>query len=130
MSISDREAIKRVFEVDYAENMRTKNLKGYGEMYTEDALWMAPNIPDRQGRKEIEEGFTQLVAKQDIEPQFTADEIEVMSDFGYVIGVSIAKIYPLDGSPPKESIYKALWLMKKEGKDWKISRQIWNNKPL
>lgn len=130
MSDSDREAIRQVFEEVYADNVRTKNLTGYGEMYTDDALWMAPNVPDRCGREDIIEGFAQSVVNQDIDPTFTAEEIEVMGDVGYVIGVSLANIYPLDGSPAKQAKFRALWLMKQEGGEWKISRQIWNNKPL
>ena len=121
MENSDRDEIRRVFEEVYADNVRTKNLIGYGEMYTEHALWMAPNVPDRCGREDIIEGFAESVANQDIDPVFTADEIEVMGDFGYVIGISIATIYPK---------FRALWLMKKVQGDWKIDRQIWNNKPL
>ncbi|MEM7758895.1 MAG: SgcJ/EcaC family oxidoreductase [Cyanobacteria bacterium P01_G01_bin.67] len=130
MSISDRDAIRRVFEEVYADNVRSKNLMGYGEMYTEDALWMAPNVPDRCGREDIVAGFAESVAHQDIDPTFTADEIQVMGDFGYVIGISIATIYPHDGSASKEAKFRALWLMKKVQASWKIDRQIWNNKPL
>ena len=130
MSSSDRDEIRKVFEEVYAENVRTKNLQGYGEMYTENALWMAPNVADRCGREDIIEGFAATIANQDIDPIFTADEIEVMGDFGYVIGISLATIYPNDGSPPKQAKFRALWLMKKEFGNWKIYRQIWNNKPL
>lgn len=130
MENSDRDEIRRVFEEVYADNVRAKNLIGYGEMYTEDALWMAPNVPDRCGREDIIAGFAESVANQDIDPIFTADEIEVMGDSGYVIGISLATIYPNDGSPSKQAKFRALWLMKKVYGDWKIHRQIWNNKPL
>lgn len=127
---ADRDQIRRVFEEVYTDNVRTKNLQGYGEMYTEDALWMAPDVQDRCGVEDIIEGFAQTVANQDIDPIFTADEIEVMGDFGYVIGISHAKIFPHDGSPPKTVKFRALWLMEKLNGKWKIDRQIWNNKPL
>ncbi len=125
----DYEVIKKIFENVYAYKVKKKDLKGYGEMYTEDALWIAPNVPDRQGKADIIEGFKATIANQDIDPVFTAEEIKVIDDFGYVIGTSIAKISPHDGSPTKEVIFRALWLMKKEQKQWKIDRQIWNVKP-
>lgn len=130
MNNSDYDEIKRIFEVVYAENVRTKNLEGYGEMYTENALWMPPDAPDRCGIADIIAGFAATVANQSIDPVFTADEIEVIGDFGYVVGISIATIYPDDGSPSRDAKYKALWLMKKVQGIWKIDRQIWNNKPL
>ncbi len=130
MESKDRNEIRRVFEEVYAENVRCKNLQGYSDMYTEGALWMAPSVPDRCGRAEIVEGFAEQIANQDIDPVFTADEIKVMGDVGYVMGISSATIYPHDGRPPKQVKFRALWLMKKEQENWKIDRQIWNNKPL
>ncbi|MEM6611220.1 MAG: DUF4440 domain-containing protein [Cyanobacteria bacterium P01_C01_bin.72] len=130
MSSQDREEIRKVFESVYVDNVKTKNLQGYGEMFTKDALWMPPNAPDRCGQADIVSGFGAQVASQSIEPIFTADEIEVMGDFGYVVGVSMATISPDDGSPSKQVKFRALWLMKKVQGVWKIDRQIWNNKPI
>lgn len=130
MYFDDQEEIRKVFEETYADNVRNRNLIGYGEMYTEEALWMAPDVDDRYGIEDIVEGFAQTIDTKDIDPVFTADEIQVMGDFGYVVGVSIATIYPHDGSPVKQIKFRALWLMKKEAGIWKIDRQIWNNKPF
>jgi uncharacterized protein (TIGR02246 family) len=130
MNSRDKEEIRRVFEEVYPENVRTKDIAGYAEMYTENALWMPPNAPDRCGITDIIEGFEKQIAHQDIDPIFTAEEIEVIGDFGYVTGSSIATIIPHDGSPTKQARYRALWLMKKDCGTWKIERQIWNNKPV
>ncbi|QYX31280.1 YybH family protein [Sphaerospermopsis torques-reginae] len=129
MYSQDKEEIRRVFEETYAENVRTRNLDGYADMYTEDALWMAPDVDDRCGIADIVEGFAQSIDKKDIHPIFTAEEIEVMGDFGYVIGISHATIHPHNGSAENKVIFRALWLMKKESGIWKIDRQIWNKKP-
>ncbi len=80
MEYSDRNEIRKVFEEVYAENVRAKNLQGYADMYTENALWMTPDVPDRCGQEDIVEGFAEQIANQDIDPIFTADEIEVMGD--------------------------------------------------
>ena len=126
---NDKEQIREVFEEVYAANVRGRDLEGYGKMYTEDALWMPPDQPDRRGIPDIVEGFAAQIAKENIDPTFSAQEIEVMGDFGYVVGPSHATIYPMDGSPSKQVQFQALWLMKKEGDIWKIDRQIWNVKP-
>ncbi|ACK67119.1 conserved hypothetical protein [Rippkaea orientalis PCC 8801] len=127
---SDREAIRKVFEQTYPDNVRSRDLESYGQMYTENALWMAPNVIDRCGIPDIIEGFAETIATQDIDPTFTAEEIEVMGTFGYVLGISEATIYPHDGSATRQAKFRALWLMKKEGEQWLIDRQIWNNKPV
>ena len=130
MSDRDGEEIKRVFERVYVDNVRHKKIEDYGKMYTEEARWMPPDAKDRCGKDDIIEGFAQSVAHQDIEPFFKADEININNDFAYVIGTSVANIYPNAGSPPKEVKFRALWLMKKVNGEWKIDRQIWNKKPL
>ncbi|MDB9535775.1 DUF4440 domain-containing protein [Dolichospermum planctonicum CS-1226] len=126
MYSDDQEEIRKVFEETYAMNVKTRDLDGYGDMYTKNALWMAPDVKDRSGKEDILEGFAETIATQDIDPVFTADEIEVMGDFGYVIGTAEATIRPHDGGHEKKVKFRALWLMKKV---WKIDRQIWNKKP-
>lgn len=126
---NDKDKIREVFEEVYAANVRSRDLQGYAEMYTDAALWMPPDQADRLGIPEIVEGFAAQIANQDIDPIFVAEEIEVMGNFGYVVGTSQATIYPKDGSPSKDVKFRALWLMKKEGDTWKIDRQIWNVKP-
>ncbi len=103
-------------------------MHGYAEMYTEDALWMPPGDVVRHGLTDIAQGFAAQIAKNEINPTFTAEEIEVIGDFGYVIGVSEAKIRSRDDSEPtKIVIFRAVWLMRKEQDTWKITRQIWNS---
>ena len=126
---NDIEQIRVVFEEVYAANVRGRDLEGYGKMYTNEALWMPPDQADRRGIPDIVEGFAAQIANQNIEPTFLADEIQVMGDFGYVVGTSDATIYPINGDPPKKVHFRSLWLMKKEGDIWKIDRQIWNVKP-
>ena len=126
---NDKEQIREVFEEVYAANVRGRDLEGYGKMYTEDALWMPPDKPDRRGIPDIVEGFAAEIAEQNIDPTSIAEEIEVRGDVGYVVGRSHATIYPMDGSPSKEVKFGVLWLMKKEGDIWKIDREIWNVKP-
>lgn len=129
MKSIDQEKIRCVFEEVYPKNVRERNLSAYADMYTKEALWMAPGVPDRSGIEEIVKGFTEQIAQNDIDPIFTAEEIEVMGDFGYVTGISVATIRPKDGSSSRSVKFRALWLMKKEQDVWKISHQIWNNKP-
>jgi uncharacterized protein (TIGR02246 family) len=127
----DRDQIRRVFEEVYAANVRTRDLEGYAKLYTDNALWMPPDQPDRLGIPEIVEGFAAQFANQDVDPiSAAAEEIEVMGNFGYVVGKCLATIYPKDGSASKEINFRVVWLMKKEEGIWKIDREIWNVKPL
>ncbi|MBD2485932.1 nuclear transport factor 2 family protein [Planktothrix sp. FACHB-1365] len=130
MSYRDQEDIRQVFEEIYPSNIRSRDLASYADMYTEDALWMMPNVPDKCGVPDIVEGFAEYISNQEIDPNFTAEEIEVIGDFGYVMGISLSTIHPLDGGSFQQSKCREVWLMRKEGGTWKISRQIQTLKPF
>ncbi|EFA71894.1 nuclear transport factor 2 family protein [Cylindrospermopsis raciborskii] len=127
-NLSDVEEIRKVFERDYADAMRLRNPEVYGQMYTQDAVWMPPNDTNRSGVANIKIGFTNQIADKYIDPKFTAEEIKIIGDLGYVIGFSIAQVTPVAGGATKTVRFHALWIMKKENGKWKIDRQIWNNK--
>jgi uncharacterized protein (TIGR02246 family) len=125
----DIEEIKKVFERDYADATRLRNPEVYGQLYTQHAVWMPPNDTNRCGAADIKLGFANQIADKYIDPKFTAEEVKIIGDLGYVIGNSIAQITPVAGGSAKTVRFYALWIMKKENGKWKIDRQIWNNKP-
>lgn len=63
-----------------------------------------------------------------MEPQ--PEEFEVLRDFAYVIGSVKGVLSPRDGSAPATIGLRFFWLLRTEAASWKISRQIWNNKPV
>ncbi|MDV3350251.1 DUF4440 domain-containing protein [Leptolyngbyaceae cyanobacterium CCMR0082] len=129
MSVSDRNQIKTIFEDIYPENARAKDSDAYAAMFTKAAIQMPPHVPDHYGRASIAAGYAQQVADKDLAPTLTAEEIQVMGDFGYVTGIAMVTVHPHDGSPSVQIKFRGLWLMQKEQGDWKIHRQIWNEKP-
>jgi uncharacterized protein (TIGR02246 family) len=126
----DREEIRRLFEERYASTLRSGNVDSYVAMFTKDALWIPPGSRDRRGLKEIAEGFAEQASHVRIEPSLTAEEVEVMGNFAYVVGTSLATVYPKDGSQSSKLKFRVVWLLQKEDGAWKIAREIWNSKPL
>jgi uncharacterized protein (TIGR02246 family) len=98
-------------------------------LFTKDAVWIPPGGPDKVGPKDIGEAFANQASAVNIDAVLTADEIKVMGNFAYIIGTSVAKISPKDGSPTINARFRVLWLMQKEQGKWKIAREIWNTKP-
>ncbi len=127
VNFQDKDEIRKLFEEVYPSNVIAGDLYGYADMYTEDALWIAPGDVVRRGPTDIAEGFAAQIAKNEINPSLTAEEIEVIGDFGYIVGVSEAKIRSRDDSEStRVALFRAVWLMRKEQGTWKIARQIWN----
>ncbi|NEQ52185.1 MAG: DUF4440 domain-containing protein [Leptolyngbya sp. SIO3F4] len=129
MSVSDRNQIRKIFEEIYPERARAKNPEDYAAMFTKAAIQMPPNVSDRYGRKDIAAGYAEQVADKDLAPSLTAEEITLMGDYGYVTGIAMVTVHPHDGSPSLQIKFRGFWLMKKEQDEWKIDRQIWNEKP-
>lgn len=130
MSDSDRNQIRAIFEEVYPKNARAKDPDSYSAMFTEAAIQMPPGVTDRRGRADIAAGFAQQVADKDLDPTLTAEEIQIMGDYGYVTGIAMVTVHPHDGSPALQIKFRGFWLMKKESGGWKIDRQIWNEKPV
>ena len=128
MSVSDRNQIQTIFEEIYPKNARSKDPQRYAAMFTQAAVQMPPDVPDRYGRADIAAGYAEQVADKDLDPTLTVEEIQVMDDHGYVTGIAMVTVHPNDGSPSLQIKFRGLWLMKKEDGEWKIDRQIWNKK--
>lgn len=132
MSAQDVEAIRKVFEEDYPNNMRGRDPESYRTMYTQDALWIPPGGEEKRGIENVVEGYLKQIEGKEIDPTFTAEEIRVLDNgTGYVMGSSVAKITTkTEGTLKVKTVYfRALWKMKYEDGAWKIDRQMWFEKP-
>ena len=127
--IKDADQIKMLFENTYATNLKTGDVKTYMSLFTNDAVWIPPGGLDQVGPKAIGEAFANQANAVNIDAVLTADEIKIMGNSAYIIGTSVAKISPKDGSPTINAKFRVLWLMRKEQGKWKIAREIWNAKP-
>lgn len=126
----DTQQIRQLLEETYPASVRSGDSAKYAGLYTEDALWMPPGAPDRQGRKGVVEGSTENFQKFDMDPTLKTDEIALVnSDMAYVLGKVEATISPKDGSDPMTVKMRVMWLLRREAGEWKIFRQLWNNKP-
>lgn len=130
LALSDSDELKKLFEEVYAKNLRTGDVNSYVAMFTKDAFWMPPGAPDRRGVNEIAQAFGMQSISVNIEPKLTAEEIQVMGNFGYIVGSSLATISPKDGSEAHKVKLRVVWLLRKEEGSWKIAREIWNAKPM
>lgn len=114
----------------YGEYANTHDAEGYVSLYAEDVLWSPPNGPDQTDTEGIQTAIQGLFDRLefDVEPQ--ADEIQVLGDHAYVIGTINGVLTPRSGDDPLTVHFRILWILHSEQGEWKIIRQIWNNKPI
>lgn len=129
----DDEAVAAVTAViieDYGEYVNNHDAEGYVSLYTEDVLWAPPNGPDQTDAEGIQAAVQNLfdTFEFDVEPEI--DEVEILGDTAYAIGSLIGVLTPRAGGDSMNIHFRAIWIFRNEDGEWKIARQIWNNKPV
>ena len=114
----------------YPQVVMAHDSTGYAELYADDVLWAPPGAPDQMSKAGIKQGIQSLFDKFSFEVAISLQEIDISADQALVIGNVAGRLTPRDGSLPRGIIFRILWLLRREEKEWRISRQIWNNKPV
>jgi len=123
----DREAIRSLIEKTYPELANAGDAEGYGELYTSDARWFPPHVPDRRGPAEIRFAFTAKNA--DIDARMHVDDLDVLGDIAHVSALARVLIRQRHTNATWEDSYRGFWLLRRQSGVWKIHRQIWTPKP-
>lgn len=69
MSYQDLDEIRRLFEEIYPSNIRNRDVQGYADMYTENAVWIPPGDTTRYSpgdtrRVDSSPGFAESLKKR------------------------------------------------------------------
>lgn len=121
--------IKQLLSEGYGDLVMAHDAAGYSELYSEDVLWAPPNALDQTSKEGIKNGIQGLFDKFSFEVDPQPEDVEVLGDFAYAIGSVDGVLTPRAGGDPVSIKFRIFWLLRKEGEEWKIFRQIWNNKP-
>ena len=122
--------IKKLLSETYGGLVMAHDAAGYAGLYAEDVLWAPPNAPDQTSVEGIKKGIQGLFDKFSFKVDPQPEEIEVLGDFAYAIGSVDGVLTPRAGGDPVPIKFRVFWLLRKEAGAWKITRQIWNNKPV
>lgn len=129
-SDSDVIAIQQLVATTYRTLVMAHDASGYANLYSDDVLWSPPNGPDQTSRQGIESGMQQMFDKFAFDVNLQAEEVEVHGESAYALGIVDGVLTPRNGEAPLRIRFRAFWLLRKEAGEWKIRRQIWNNKPI
>lgn len=125
----DEKKIRNIIENQYPGFVRSGDINGYAGQFTSDALYMPPGISDLKGPDAIKENLSEELKTMRFRPVITAKEVSIFGDYAYAIGKGNLTIIPIDGSDELNVVYTLFWFLRKVDNQWKIARQIWNEKP-
>ncbi len=106
--------------------LRSDHFEDYFDLFTDDAVWMMPNSKKDIGLEEARSfyGFTD---KFRFDQQADVEELVVERDWAFArITFDGYLRSKHDDSPPLRSVSRHIWVMRREGRGWKIARDIWN----
>lgn len=127
---NDEKIVRDIIETQYPGYVNSSDTKGYASQFTEDALWMPPGEVNRRGPEEIYKKINEEIKTVHLSPVVTIKELSVFGDHAYVIARDSLTIIPKEGGDELHIVYTVFWFLRKENNQWKIARQIWNEKPI
>ncbi len=124
VSNSDEVKIRELIS-EYQNVLNNEEIEKIPMLYSKQAIFMPPDIPAINGVEEISLTYEYLFSQFDFELEFDIKEVVVSENFAYVISNSEGTI---ESSETEEtSKNQEIFILIKEGDDWKISRYMFNS---
>lgn len=94
---------------------------------TDDAILMAPGVPDLRGRAAVRAAAEQMFSALRITDfKIQTSEIDVIGDTAYEVSTYSETLHPKDGVPtPVQGRYLIVWKQRADGR-WLIHRNLFN----
>jgi uncharacterized protein (TIGR02246 family) len=114
--------------IRFAEAYERGDAKGVAAFYTEDAIAFPPGGEMVKGRQAIQQMWQSTMDSGVKTLSFTVVDVGSSGDVAYETGTVLMKVQPAGKDPATASAkYVVVW--KKQGNDWKLHRDIWNDLP-
>jgi len=110
---------------EYQTALNNEEIEKIRTLYSDQAIFMPPEIPAIHGVEEIGNTYEYLFGQFNFELEFDIKEVVVSENSAYVLSNSEGTI---ESSETEEtSKNQEIFILIKEGDDWKISRYIFNS---
>jgi len=126
VSNSDEVKIRELI-FEYQNVLNNEEIEKISTLYSKQAIFMPPEIPAINGVKEIISTYEYLFSQFDFELEFDIKEVVVSENFAYVYSNSEGTITLKSSETEETSKNQEIFILIKEGNDWKISRYIFNS---
>jgi ketosteroid isomerase-like protein len=112
---------------EYQNVLNNEEIEKISTLYSKQAIFMPPEIPAIKGVEEIDLTYEYLFSQFDFELEFNIKEVVISENFAYVHSNSEGTITIESSETEETSKNQEIFILIKEGNDWKISRYIFNS---
>ena len=127
---ADEATISSLVTDQYIACVNSADAQSYSQLYAETVLWSPPGGPDQTSKSGIEVAIGGLFAKSKLVVEIVADEIVVLDKYAWATGVVDGENTNRESGDVSNFRFRVLWILQMIDADWKITRQVWNNKPV
>ena len=114
--------------VRFAEAYGRGDAKAVAAFYTEDAIAFPPGAAMVKGRQAIQQMWQETMDSGVKSLSFTVIDVGASGDLAHETGTALMNVQPAGKEPTTASVkYVVVW--KKQGSEWKLHRDIWNDLP-
>ena len=122
-----RAAIERL-GTRFAEAYASGDARAVAAFYTEDAIAFPPGGDMVKGRQAIQQMWQSTMDSGVKSLSFNVVDVGTSGDLAHETGTAVLKVHEQGKEPTTASIkYVVVW--KRQGDDWKLHRDIWNDLP-
>jgi len=126
ISNSDEAKIRELIS-EYQIALNNEVIEKISILYSEQAIFMPPDVPAINGVEEIGLTYEYLFSQFDFELEFDIKQVVISENFAYVLSNSEGTITLESNETEETSKNQEIFILIKEGDDWKISRYMFNS---
>ncbi len=126
ISNSDVAKIRELIS-EYQSMLNNEEIEKIPTLYSDQAIFMPPDVPAIKGVEEIGLTYEYLFSQFNFELEFDIKEVVIAENFAYVISNSEGTITLESSETEETSKNQEIFILIKEGDDWKISRYMFNS---
>jgi len=126
ISNSDEAKIRELIS-EYQIALNNEEIEKISTLYSKQAIFMPPDVPAIKGVEEIVLTYEYLFSQFDFELEFDIKEVVIAENFAYVLSNSEGIITLESDETEETSKNQEIFILTKEGNDWKISRYMFNS---
>jgi uncharacterized protein (TIGR02246 family) len=114
--------------VRFSEAYARGDAKAVAAFYTEDAIAFPPGGDMVKGRQAIQEMWQSTMDSGVKSLSFTVVDVGASGDLAHETGTAVMNVHA-EGKDPTTASVKYVVVWKRQGNDWKLHRDIWNDLP-